>query len=99
MDSRPKLGPTPQSQLSKSRENSQKRAEEIAVLNAQNETAYKEGIQRNNRVQLLYQAQEVEQRILVLLNYLTQKPDEEKENLLKMERETQATILKTLEQF
>lgn len=73
------------------------RAKEISELIAQNTTAQKEIEKRNNKLTLLHSAQEIEQRIIALLNYLAQYPSEDRAALLVAERAAQATILQTLE--
>ena len=73
------------------------RAIQISELNAQNDAAQKEIANRNNKLTLLHSAQEIEQRIIALLNYLAQYPSEDKSLLLVSERAAQSTILQTLE--
>lgn len=73
------------------------RANKIAELNAQNDVAQKEIAKRNDKLTLLHSAQEIEQRIIALLNYLAQYPSEDRSLLLVSERAAQATILQTLE--
>ena len=81
-------------------ENSQKatagRNALITELQTKNEAAKKEISAREKQIDFLFQAQEIEQRIFVLLTYLNQRPDEDRHKLLIQERETQKTILSTL---
>ena len=69
----------------------------IAELKSKNDTAKKEISAREKQIDFLFHAQEVEQRIFVLLTYLNQRPDEDRHKLLLQERETQKTVLSTLE--
>lgn len=97
MEARPKISKHPKDQLSRSQAVFAERNLSIEKLQAEN-VAMEILIKRNNnRIGYLLDAQEVERRIMVLLNYLVVRPDEDKEKLLAQERETQAPILKTLE--
>jgi hypothetical protein len=93
-----KLAMSLQDQLTQSKALKADRDAFIKNLQEQNEKAQREINARNKEIDYLQEAQQIEQRIIALLNYLSQKPDDDRQALLKVERETQAIILRTLEE-
>lgn len=84
-------------QLDEALEAKSARAKRIDQYNAENSAAHKEIAKRNTLLAFLHEAQDIEWRMISLLNYLNVKPDDDRTNLLVAERNALETILRAIE--
>lgn len=96
MEVRQKLLSIPE-QLEESQKAKAERNELIIKLKEKNEVAQKEITARNKTIDMLMDAQDVEHRIIALLNHLNVRQDEDRYKLLLQEQETKALVLRTVE--
>jgi hypothetical protein len=96
MEARPKILTT-KGQLEERQNKRSERNALIAELQAKNSVAQAQIDKRNRQIDFLLQAQDIEQRIIAILTYLNVRQDEDRYKLLLQEIETQAIVLKTLE--
>ena len=99
MDPRPMTGKdlSIKGQLEASLRERTVRSSLIRTLEDKNNEASREIDVRGRTIEHLLQANDIENRIISILNRLNQRFNEDEDKLLRQERETQKEILKTLE--